>query len=182
MPQQGACRSELFRVMIVTECSSYFGSPGAWPKAHCLIFVAVSFHFYSCVWKQTWCSTIFAFRVFSFSVRVCLFAALRQRYFPLRIWLAIRHSVEQPRAPCLAWMSSECCSAREVVHLALHCRRWCAASTAHVREELNGKMREIISVRRMSFMGTKMRVTKRMFLSNICSSFEIEKDVQVEHD
>ena len=133
-------------------------------------------------WKQTCCFTIFAFRVFSFSVRVCLFAALRERYFPLRIWLAIRHSVEQPRAPCLAWMSSECCSAREVVHLALHCRRWCAASTAHVREELNGKMREIISVRRMSFMGTKMRVTKRMFLSNTCSSFEIEKDAQVEHD
>ena len=120
MPQHGACRSELFRVMIVTECSSYFGSPGAWPKAHCLIFVAVSFHFYSCVWKQTCCFTIFAFRVFSFSVRVCLFAALRQRYFPLRIWLAIRHSVKQLRAPCLEWMSSECCSAREV----------CSSSTA----------------------------------------------------
>ena len=45
MPQQGACSSELFRVMIVTECSSNFGSPGAWPKAHCLIFLAVSFQF-----------------------------------------------------------------------------------------------------------------------------------------
>ena len=36
MPQQGDCGSEAFRVVIVTEYRSYFGSPGALPKSQVL--------------------------------------------------------------------------------------------------------------------------------------------------
>ena len=39
MPQQGECYSELFHVLIVKEYRSYFGSPGALPKANLTILL-----------------------------------------------------------------------------------------------------------------------------------------------